>query len=92
MTLRTGNGDVRAGQWEGGLAVIELCAVPAIGVVADLAIGREPRLTMVGIGGVVVVLQVTGNTGGLQVVKVAIQVTRNTRQCLVLAGQGKLRP
>ena len=50
-------------QWEGSCRiVVERTGIPGGLRMAGLAIGAEPRSRMHGVGGGIVILQVTGNT------------------------------
>lgn len=82
---------VRAGQRKRGLVVIKLRPGPACCAVTHRAVGREPRLSMVGIRRALVVLYVTSGARSRRSRKPSIHVTLLAGHRLVRARQGELR-
>jgi len=81
-----------AGQWESGLRVIKLRRLPSRGVVAGFAGLREPTGNVVGIRGVLEILQMTAHArdAGQVVVVVDMAVRAGARRDRVGTGQGKV--
>ncbi len=91
VTLRARHGDVRAGQRESGLVMVELRSLPGAGGVADLAVGGKASRLVVRIGGAVVVIEVARHARGRQVGEVPIHVAGDAGERSVLAGERELR-
>lgn len=66
VTLAARSREVLARQWKSGLAVVEGAVRPFHRVMTQFALLWEPRLLMVGIVGVVVILQVTRHADSRQ--------------------------
>ncbi len=75
------------GEREGAAVVVELGVVPVAGVVAFLALEREPCRSVVGVGAVVVVAVTGGAVGGCALV--AVGVAALTVENEVRAGQSE---
>lgn len=92
MAIGAGNGGVRAGQRESRYRVVERSRPPRARLMANLALDRKSRCTVVWVGGRVVLGPVTGDAGRVQpgplVVDVAFQaIDRDMR-----AGERKPAP
>jgi len=74
VALQAGQGRVCSGKRKTSGGVIEFPAAPRIGVMTILAGSRKTRLLVVGIGSVLIVLQVARDTGSVSDVVVAIDV------------------
>ena len=82
-----GHGFVRTGQREGSLVVVEDCARPGRGVVANLARGWEVRRLVIGIGGPVVILGVAGEAIRRRARKDIVDVAGGAGHGFVRTGQ-----
>ena len=91
VTLSALHGDVRSGQRECGLAVIELRITPAGCVVALLAGLRKSRRHVIGIGGLLEVGQMASHTLRRRTGELSAGMALRTLQAGVRAGQRKLR-
>ncbi len=78
---------VSAGEWPSGRRMVESGAGPRDRAVTNLALLRESRRSVTGIGGSLVVLQVARNTCRTGQVKVPIRVTLFALQLRVASGQ-----
>lgn len=87
VALRAWQRSMRSSQCEAGTGVIKGRAAPRHGAVALLAGLRERRLHMIGIGRALVILQVTGNAGGIGQLVVSVDMTLRALQRGVPAGQ-----
>lgn len=91
VTLRTGDRGMHAGKRPPGLRVIELSTAPRVCIVAVLASRRNSRLFVIGIGGPVVVVQVTRHTRSVCQMIVAVCMASRALDDLVLSGQSPTR-
>lgn len=93
VTLRALQGQVRAGQREAGVVVIERRIRPGRGVVALLASLRKSLLRMVRVAGVVVIGQVAADAGrvGAGQRVVSVHVALGTQHAGMCSGQGEAR-
>lgn len=89
VALDAGHGRVRPSKGETRLTVIEGCGDPRRRVVADLALLWKPCLRMIGVVGLVVVRQVTGDTRGVRQFVISIEVTLRALHRCMSAGQRK---
>ena len=74
VALQAGQLEVRPGKRKARGGMIELATAPGICVMTVLASGRKARLLVVGIGRVLIVLQVAGHTRCVGDVIVAVDV------------------
>lgn len=86
MTVRARRGDMRAGQRECSVVVIESRRRPRGCVVADVAGLRESGRSMIRIGCAVVVLQVARSTSSAGQVVVSVYMTLSAWHAGVCAG------
>ena len=89
MATGAGHGGVRPGQGEAGGVVIEAGRNPGCGAVAHLALLREARGRVIGIIGVLKILQVAGDTGRAQVGELPIRMAALALQRGVRPGEGE---
>jgi len=89
VALDAGHGRVRPSKGETRLTVIEGCGDPRRRVVADFALLWKPCLRMIGVVGLVVVRQVTGDTRGVRQFVISIEVTLRALHRCMSAGQRK---
>lgn len=89
VTTGAGHGGVLAGQRERRVVVIERRRNPGRGVVAHVALLREPGLDVIRVGGSVEVLQVTGGARGIVQAVVSVEMALRTLQRDVRPGQRK---
>ena len=87
VTLRAGDGHVKAREWESGQIVIEGGLQPRRGVVTHLTSIGEPNRRMRGIVGAVVIRHVASRTGRISQVVVSVHVALGARHIHMEARQ-----
>ena len=91
VTLRTAGTDVRAGEREIGLIMIERCGRPRIGGVTDRAVVIELSLNVVGVVDLLVILLMTRPAIGRRAFVLAADVTGDTAHRNVRSGEREIR-